>query len=83
MHSPLLWLLPALLVTLVVAVYYVAKTKRSHATNIVMFSNYVESQRRRLERLDASGYSHRPQCTDTVRVLPSTATISRGRHRQV
>lgn len=77
------WLLPAVLITVLAWLFltYRANRKRSREVTSVQRSNYIESQRRRYERLadrkyDAPGTS--------VRTLPSVSAGQQnsGRHRR-
>lgn len=85
MPHVLWWLSPPLIavVLAILATTYVGRRRERHGARSVMHSNYVESQRRRRERLSASGYMQ-PLDNESVRVLPSSSRLvgKPGRHRR-
>lgn len=85
MHTdnPLWWLLPPLVVVLlaICITTFVGRRRERHAAKDVMYSNYVESQKRRQQRLAGNGYfsSHE---SESVRVLHDHPAVGKpGRHR--
>lgn len=76
----LLWLLPSLVATSVAALYVSHRLKSREASS-VMYSNYIEAQRRRLQRLDRRSYLL-PIDGESVRVFTSLPPQHNGRHRR-
>lgn len=75
------WLLAPLGATLLTLFYtsYVERKKQRLVVTNAMHSNYVESQKRRRERLAITPYQSE---SESVRVLPSLQGGSHGRHRR-